>query len=144
MGIFFLLCFLSCICWLALFLSVVAEQIARLFSGTRPATKEAAAGAAVARRKGSSAAAAAAPGGKGGEVVVHALRLVENTDRFSSDMRALEKGKRRELVRVFCCCFSASAGAREEAQKFHVSSGWANCLARFTSARSWVSSPSFW
>lgn len=46
----------------------------------------------VARRKGSGAGAGA--GDKSDELVVHALRLVENTDRFSSDMRALEKGER--------------------------------------------------
>eukprot|EP00752_Nemacystus_decipiens_P004580 g4180.t1 len=64
-------------------------RIARLFSGNRPAPKKEV-DVTTARRKGSAAMAA---GDRGDELVVHALRLVENTDRFSSDMRALEKGE---------------------------------------------------
>ena len=52
----------------------------------------------MARRKGG----AAAAGDKGDELVVHALRLVENTDRFSSDMRALEKGEQAGGVSIYC------------------------------------------
>lgn len=52
----------------------------------------------MARRKGG----AAAAGDKGDELVVHALRLVENTDRFSSDMRALEKGEQAGGVTIYC------------------------------------------
>ncbi|CAM9920533.1 unnamed protein product, partial [Ectocarpus fasciculatus] len=62
-------------------------RIARLFSGNQPADKNAAR-TTTARRKGSGAHADREEG-----PVVHALRLVENTDRFSSDMRALEKGE---------------------------------------------------
>lgn len=57
------------------------SQVARLFSGNQPAKK----GIAPMRRKSEGP-------DKGDQLVVHALRLVENTDRFSSDMRALEKG----------------------------------------------------
>lgn len=66
----------------------VCLQIARLFNGNQPVAKKADSGA-TSRRKGSSG----GGGDKEEELVVHALRLVENTDRFSSDMRALEKGK---------------------------------------------------
>ncbi|CAM9690702.1 unnamed protein product, partial [Scytosiphon promiscuus] len=62
-------------------------RIARLFSGNQPANKKAAARASGRRKSGSGSV------GKGDEMVVHALRLVENTDRFTSDMRALEKGE---------------------------------------------------
>ncbi|CAN0374897.1 unnamed protein product [Pylaiella littoralis] len=66
-------------------------RIARLFSGNQqPVAKKAGSGA-IARRKGSSG--GGGGGDKGEGLVVHALRLVENTDRFSSDMRALEKGE---------------------------------------------------
>ena len=58
------------------------SQVARLFSGNQPVKK----GIAPIRRKSEGP-------DKGDQLVVHALRLVENTDRFSSDMRALEKGK---------------------------------------------------
>lgn len=39
-------------------------------------------------------------------LVVHALRLVENTDRFSSDMRALERGAFAvaNTLRLVCLC----------------------------------------
>lgn len=79
-------------------------QIARLFSGNKPTSREAGGGAAAARSKGSGSV-----GGKGDELVVHALRLVENTDRFSSDMRALERGECRvaSLCQLMC-----SAGER--------------------------------
>lgn len=70
----------------------VVFQIARLFSGNQPVAKKAGSGA-ISRRKGSGG----RGGDKGEELVVHALRLVENTDRFSSDMRALEKGKCRSI-----------------------------------------------
>ncbi|CAN0108503.1 unnamed protein product, partial [Hapterophycus canaliculatus] len=62
-------------------------RIARLFSGNQPAGMKAPVGGS-ARRKGGSG-----PVGRGDELVVHALRLVENTDRFTSDMRALERGE---------------------------------------------------
>ncbi|CAM9450601.1 unnamed protein product, partial [Ectocarpus sp. 12 AP-2014] len=61
-------------------------RIARLFSGNQPADKNAT--GTTPRRKGTGARADREDG-----PVVHALRLVENTDRFSSDMRALERGE---------------------------------------------------
>ncbi|CAM9695138.1 unnamed protein product [Ectocarpus sp. 4 AP-2014] len=61
-------------------------RIATLFSGNQPTDKNAA--GTTPRRKGTGALADREDG-----PVVHALRLVENTDRFSSDMRALGKGE---------------------------------------------------
>ena len=66
-------------------------QVARLFSGNQPSKK---AGIGPIRRKSEGP-------DKGDQLVVHALRLVENTDRFSSDMRALEKGAG---AGTYCSC----------------------------------------
>lgn len=65
------------------------SQVARLFSGNQPVKK----GIAPIRRKSEGA-------DKGDQLVVHALRLVESTDRFSSDMRALEKGAGAGMIRA--------------------------------------------
>lgn len=70
----------------------------------------------MARRRGS----AAAAGDTGDELVVHALRLVENTDRFSSDMRALEKGER--AGEGIACVFVSAVDAGDRG-RVYVTSG---------------------
>lgn len=62
---------------------VGVSQVAGLFNGTS--------GSAVTQQRRVDLAGVAAPS-RGAELEVHALRLLENTDRFSSDMRAVERG----------------------------------------------------
>ena len=62
--------------------------MAKLFGGSRPAKKEKEKMGSM-RRKLSGR---SIDNAGGGYMELHALRLVGNTDRYSSDMRALERG----------------------------------------------------
>lgn len=70
------------------------SQVSRLFNGT--SRTNAVAKAAQRTADGHGGPTTLAPrdvdGDNNGALVVHTLRLLENTDRFSTDMQALEKG----------------------------------------------------